>query len=547
MLNRNQNSHFASYPTVNMNRSQFDRSHSVKLSFPSSKLIPFDVDEVLPGDTFNLDTSAVCRMATPLFPVMGEAFLDIFYFFVPTRLVWEHTEEFYGANNSTYWEEPIEYFTPVVTQLQANQATPYGGTGDYMGVPPQCNQEFLALPFRAYGLIWNEWFRNENFQEPCLIPTGDIEDVTSVKYYDLLPVNKYRDYFTSCLPSPQKGQPVTIPLGLDAPVLAGDPSTVFNKGSYAVEVWTNNLGNNYNDLVVGVPGGAVNDRSSKLQLIDTGAEGETTNRGVQFTNLYADLTSATAADVNQLRLAFQLQRILERDARYGSRFTEYLKSAYGVSSGDARLQRPEYLGGTRVQINVNQVVQQSKSEGDDRLGTAGAISKTVFKNNSFVHSFVEPGYLIGVCCVRYTHTYQNGLERMWSRRRRFDFYDPALAHIGEQAVLKKEIFCDGSASDNDVFGYQEAFADYRYKPNRVAGDFRSDAPDGSLDAWVYVDSYESHPFLSGEWISEDPEPLTNTLGLTSGDAKQFIADIYIKNIATRVMPVYSIPGLIDHF
>ena len=564
-MNRNQNSHFSKNPQVDIQRSRFDRSHSVKLSGNVGDLIPFYCDEVLPGDTFQIDTSKLVRLQTLVTPVMDNIYLDTYYFFVPCRLLWEHWREMMGENTSAPWFPEVEYSVPQVTSpVRSGSGSEFGwaeGTiADYMGIPPYIgNLSVSALPFRAYALIWNEWFRDENLQTPQSIPLGD--DVTvgsndssglfqAVKGGYPLKAGKFRDYFTSCLPSPQKGPDVLLPLGDYAPVVSRGVKLV-PSSSYTDEGVVNNVFKFY-DLNKGI-----NKESGEFQLASAGGVGLSSGASLSANtvagtdaqilapaNLWANLTQATAATINQLRLAFQIQRIYEKDARGGTRYIEILSNHFGVTSPDSRLQRPEYLGGNRMLINVNQVVQNSESATTPQ-GTTTAYSLTVDTHSDFTQSFVEHGFLIGLCVARYDHTYQCGIERFFSRKSRFDYYWPSLANIGEQPVYNREIFADGTVADDGVFGYQEAWADYRYKPNRVCAEMRSISKK-SLDAWNLADDYADLPKLSPEWIVEDKTNVDRALAVTSSVANQFFGDFYVKNLCTRPMPVFSIPGLIDH-
>lgn len=564
-MNRNQNSHFSKNPQVDIQRSRFDRSHSVKLSGNVGDLIPFYCDEVLPGDTFQIDTSKLVRLQTLVTPVMDNIYLDTYYFFVPCRLLWEHWREMMGENTSAPWFPAVEYSVPQVTSpARSGSGSEFGwaeGTiADYMGIPPYIgNLSVSALPFRAYALIWNEWFRDENLQTPQSIPLGD--DVTvgsndssglfqAVKGGYPLKAGKFRDYFTSCLPSPQKGPDVLLPLGDYAPVVSRGVKLV-PSSSYTDEGVVNNVFKFY-DLNKGI-----NKESGEFQLASAGGVGLSSGASLSANtvagtdaqilapaNLWANLTQATAATINQLRLAFQIQRIYEKDARGGTRYIEILSNHFGVTSPDSRLQRPEYLGGNRMLINVNQVVQNSESATTPQ-GTTTAYSLTVDTHSDFTQSFVEHGFLIGLCVARYDHTYQCGIERFFSRKSRFDYYWPSLANIGEQPVYNREIFADGTVADDGVFGYQEAWADYRYKPNRVCAEMRSISKK-SLDAWNLADDYVDLPKLSPEWIVEDKTNVDRALAVTSSVANQFFGDFYVKNLCTRPMPVFSIPGLIDH-
>jgi hypothetical protein len=564
-MNRNQNSHFSKNPQVDIQRSRFDRSHSVKLSGNVGDLIPFYCDEVLPGDTFQIDTSKLIRLQTLVTPVMDNIYLDTYYFFVPCRLVWEHWREMMGENTSAPWFPEVEYSVPQVTSpVRSGSGSEFGwaeGTiADYMGIPPYIgNLSVSALPFRAYALIWNEWFRDENLQTPQSVPVGD--DVTvgsndssglfqAVKGGYPLKAGKFRDYFTSCLPSPQKGPDVLLPLGDYAPVVSRGVKLV-PSSSFTDEGVVNNVLKFY-DLNKGI-----NKESGEFQLASAGGVNLSSGASLSANtvagtdaqilapaNLWTNLTQATAATINQLRLAFQIQRIYEKDARGGTRYIEILSNHFGVTSPDSRLQRPEYLGGNRMLINVNQVVQNSESATTPQ-GTTTAYSLTVDTHSDFTQSFVEHGFLIGLCVARYDHTYQCGIERFFSRKTRFDYYWPSLANIGEQPVYNREIFADGTVVDDGVFGYQEAWADYRYKPNRVCAEMRSISKK-SLDAWNLADDYAELPKLSPEWIVEDKTNVDRALAVTSSVANQFFGDFYIKNLCTRPMPVFSIPGLIDH-
>lgn len=558
-MSRNAESHFAVNPTrIDMSRSRFDRSSSYKTTFNVGQIIPFYVDEVLPGDTFSIDTSKVVRMQTLLTPVMDDIFLDTYYFFVPNRLTWSHWKQFMGENTESAWIPSVEYEVPQLTAPEGGWNI--GTIADYMGIPTGVSGLSVnALPFRAYALIMNEWFRDENLSDPLNIPVTDatVQGVNTGTFVtDVakggLPYTaaKYHDYFTSALPAPQKGPDVTIPVadagtfqvvtrpenvsykGSATPLrfgLVDSPDQVY-EGQYPL----------YNRFL-GVNQG-LGANTSK------GAAGSQDNIPLLAPlNLWAEGSGvAQAATINQLRLAFQIQKLYERDARGGTRYIEILKSHFGVTSPDARLQRPEYLGGNRIPININQVVQSSSTDASGTpQGNTAAYSLTSDNHSDFTKSFVEHGFLIGVMVARYRHTYQQGLERFWSRKDRFDYYFPVFANIGEQAIKNKEIYAQGTEKDDEVFGYQEAWADYRYRPNRVTGEMRSSAPQ-SLDVWHLGDDYESLPSLSDSWIREDSKTVNRVLAVSDNVSAQLFCDIYVRNLCTRPMPLYSIPGLIDH-
>lgn len=534
-MSRNQNSRFALNPTnLDISRSRFQRDSTVKTSFNVGDIIPFFVDEVLPGDTFSIDTAKVCRMQTPIAPIMDNIYLDTYYFFVPNRLVWEHWRQFNGENTENPWIPQTEYSVPQIT-APADTGWSVGTIADYMGIPTGVpGISVNALPFRAYALICNEWFRDENLCDPLNIPVSDatvagvntdtfVTDVAKGgKPYKAA---KFRDYFTSCLPAPQKGPDVGIGLTGSFPVKAtGDDNNLH---------WARFDGQPISrPLVVDID-------SSKSVVNDGG------NKSV-YPSMEVDLAGVNMISINSLRLAFQLQKLYEKDARGGTRYIEILKAHFGVTSPDSRLQRPEYLGGNRIPINIDQVVQTSGTvSGSTPQGNTAAYSLTTDYHSDFTQSFVEHGFVIGLMVARYDHTYQQGLARQWTRKTRFDYYWPVLANIGEQAVLNREIYCDGSSKDTEVFGYQEAWADYRYKPSICTGEMRSTYAQ-SLDVWHLGDDYASLPRLSASWIQEDKSVVDRVLCVTSAKANQLFADIYIKNTTTRPMPLYSIPGLIDH-
>lgn len=575
-MNRNSNSRFAQAPQVDIQRSTFDRSSGHKTTFNAGKLVPIYVDEVLPGDTFEMKTSAIIRGSTPIFPVMDNANLDIYFFFVPNRLVWDHWKEFNGENTTSKWEQTVEYSIPQMAPPLTNGKVvgwEKGTLADYMGIPTlvgpgasQTNPEYSVnhLPFRAYCLIWNEWFRDQNLQDPVLIDTGDSQTNGShlvpennpnktavyqaaLSGANLLPVNKYFDYFTGALPEPQKGPDVLLPLGQMAPVITSNETNKITSNAAMIfsAPQPGATGSNHILFVQKGTGGASTNQGRLVAANQDASGGNITQIVPQ--NLVADLGNATAATINELRLAFQLQKLYERDARGGTRYIEIIKSHFGVTSPDARLQRPEYLGGERIPINIDQVIQTSATaEGTTPQGNTGAYSLTGNQGSYFKHSFVEHGYVLGLACVRTEHTYQQGLEKIWNRKNRFDFYWPALANIGEQAILNKEIFLQPSKSTNEeAFGYQEAWAEYRYKPSRVSSAFRSNVK-GSLDAWHYADYYEALPVLSADWIEETYKNVDRTLAVQSELEDQYIADFWFKCKCTRPMPIYSIPGLIDH-
>lgn len=559
-MNRNVESHFALNPTrIDLSRSTFDRSSSVKTSFNAGDIVPFFLEEVLPGDTFNVKSSKVVRMQTLLTPMMDNVYLDTYYFFVPNRLVWQHWKEFNGENTESAWIPETTYEVPQITS-PAGTGWAVGTIADYFGIPTGIpNLSVSALPFRAYALVINEWFRDQNLQDPLVVPLDDatvagvntgtfVSDVAKGgKPYIAA---KYHDYFTSCLPAPQKGPDVLIPSATagEYPVVPRSnvvPDSLLDGTRYSAKIYDADDDASKTRAGIGFYVSADGLTGTQTTGILNTPSGRTGSVPV-INNLWAVASGGLGATINQLRLAFQVQKLYERDARGGSRYIEILKSHFGVTSPDARLQRPEYLGGNRVPININQVIQQSGTQsGTTPQGTVVGMSQTTDSHSDFIKSFTEHGFILGVMVARYDHTYQQGLERFWSRKDRFDYYWPVFANIGEQAVKNKEIYAQGNAEDDEVFGYNEAWADYRYKPNRVTGEMRS-AYAQSLDVWHLADDYSSRPSLSDSWIREDKANIDRVLAVQSSVSNQFFADIFVQNRATRPMPVYSVPGLIDH-
>lgn len=561
-MNRNVESHFSLNPTrIDISRSTFDRSSSLKTSFNVGSIVPFYLDEVLPGDTFKVKTSKVVRLQTLLTPVMDNIYLDTYFFFVPNRLTWNHWKEFNGENTESAWIPQTEYEVPQITAPEGGWTV--GSLADYFGIPTGVSGlSVSALPFRAYALIMNEWFRDQNLQDPLVVPLDDAT-VTGVNTDTFVTdvakggkpyiASKYHDYFTSALPSPQKGPDVTIPIsgGASFPVVGNGYSLGLTNGSLKGGL----------EFTTGSSGSLKVDTGVYGKPVEAGTSSQTTVSGMlgvpTSEQLGADLYKSgliamndgvvSMATINQLRLAFQIQKLYERDARGGTRYIEILRSHFGVTSPDARLQRPEYLGGNRVPITINQVIQQSGTGSGSTTpqGTVVGQSLTTDSHFDFTKSFTEHGFVIGVMVARYDHTYQQGLDRMWSRKDRFDYYWPVFANIGEQAIKNKEIYAQGTAEDDEVFGYQEAWADYRYKPNRVTGEMRSQYAQ-SLDVWHLADDYSALPALSDSWIREDPANVDRVLAVTSSVSNQLFCDIFVSNRTTRAMPMYSVPGLIDH-
>lgn len=514
---------FSQIPRADIQRSSFNRSHGYKTTLDSGYLVPFFVDEVLPGDTFNLKATLFGRLATPVVPFMDNMYLETFFFFVPNRLVWDNWQKFNGEQKN-----PGDSTDFLIPTLEAGKYE-VGSIADYFGIPTGVSLDKInALPFRAYNLIYNEWFRDENLQDSLEVPTGDGPD--PINKYNLVRRGKRHDYFTSCLPWPQKGPGVELPLGATAN-LNGTLSVP--GGSYTLNVSTNGNSLSHNPNWTWQSGSSVNPTITvPTNRIDMSKSGVT-----------VDLSSATAITINSLRQAFQLQKLYERDARGGTRYTEILRAHFGVISPDARLQRPEYLGGSSTRINVNPVQQTSATDTTSPQGNLAAYGVLGDKVNGFMKSFVEHGYIIGLVNVRADLTYQQGLNRMWSRQTRFDYYWPALAHLGEQAVLNKEIYAQGTSKDDEVFGYQERWAEYRYFPSQITGKFRSTYAQ-SLDVWHLAQEFAELPKLNSEFIVDNP-PVARVLAVQN--EPQILLDCYFSLSCVRPMPIYSVPGLVDHF
>lgn len=549
-MNRNNEAHFNQIPEVHISRSTFKRDQKILTTFNAGKLVPFYVDEVLPGDTFRVKTSAIIRMQTPKYPVMDDAYIDMYYFFVPNRIVWKNFKRFMGEADEKPWEPTKNYSVPqILLKSTYTVGLPVESSIlDYMGVPagnikaPEKEARVNALPVRGYVKIWNEFFRDQNLDNPAVLEDGD-EEVQYAETGDdetqnilnraytggrCLPVNKYHDYFTSCQPYPQRGPAVTVPM----------------TGNAAVKLYQSGLKEEYNGVVYLEKDGTI----TNLKSIEPGAawiggkdgpESNASNTGAFFG---ADLSKVSATTINELRNAVAVQHYYEAMARGGSRYREQIRSIFGTVISDKTVQVPEYLGGGRYRININQIIQAAGKSGENGtpLGETGAMSVTPINEASFTKSFEEHGFVIGVMCVRHDRTYQQGLERFWSRKDRLDYYVPQFANLGEMPVKKKEIFFTGTSTDEETFGYQEAWADYRMKPNRVSGEMRSNYA-RSLDSWHYADEYETVPTLSQEWLKEGKAEIDRTLIVNS--QAQFFGGILVENATTRPMPLYSVPGL----
>jgi len=547
--NKSASSHdFAMVPRADIPRSKFSMQKTLKTTFDSGYLVPIMCEEVLPGDTFNTKVTMFGRLATPIFPVMDNLHLDSFFFFVPNRLVWTNWVKFMGQQDNP--ADSISYSIP--QQVSPTGGYAVGSLQDYFGLPTVGQVgagntvSHSALPTRAYNLIYNQWFRDQNLQNSVTVNTGDGPDASPATNYTLLRRGKRHDYFTSALPWPQKGgTAVSLPLGTSAPVYGTGISVGFTDGTNNLGLGTDSLGIAYplTSYYNKTPGTAIASGSSSsakaLGVVTSGVSG-----------LYADLSAATAATINQLRQSFQIQKLLERDARGGTRYTEIIRSHFGVASPDARLQRPEYLGGGSTNINISPIAQNSAtglSGSTTPIGNLAAFGTFLGREHGFTQSFVEHGYVIGLISVRADLTYQQGLRRHWSRSTRYDYYFPAFATLGEQSILNKEIYVTGNTTqDNQVFGYQERWAEYRYNPSEITDLFKSTSA-GTIDPWHYSQKFTSLPTLNTTFIQDTP-PLERNLAVgASANGQQLLLDAFFNITAARPMPMYSVPGLIDHF
>lgn len=560
---------FSDAPAMYMRRTKFDRSHVYKTTFDSGKLIPVFVDEVLPGDTTRMSVNYFARLATPIKPIMDNIYLDWFFFFVPNRLVWEHWQNFCFEQEDP--EDSNDYVIPTVSASGNSDNAYVGSLWDYFGLPVNTSGNLSgisALPFRGVYLIWNEWFRDENLQDSVKIQKGDANEVlNSARSKDqpswvftsetnlvpglaCPPRGKRHDYFTSALPWTQKGPGVEIPLTGDAPVYGtGHPMALTSTGSDRLNLMIYESGgyhanprtyiNAYADAQLPTTANSgwtvpqVAGNSPAIGLVPSGDSG-----------VYADLSSVSSATINNLRMAFQMQKFYERLARGGSRYTEVLRSFFGVVSPDARLQRPEFLGSFTKMVNVNPIAQTSATDGTSPQGNLSAYGVTASKFHGFTKSFVEHGYVFGFVCARADLTYQQGINKMWLRSTVYDFYWPTFAHLGEQAIELRELYAQGTESDKLVFGYQERYAEYRYKPSQITGKFRSSVTGGNLDVWHLSQYFNNAPTLNEEFIVENP-PIKRIIAVQ--DEPEFLIDIGFRYTTVRPMPMFGTPGLVDHF
>ena len=545
MMHRNKSvdvHQFAMVPRADIPRSAFRIESAHKTTFDAGYIVPVYLAEVLPGDSVKMEATFFARLSTPLYPIMDNLRLDSFWFFVPNRLVWEHWQQFMGqqANPS----DSISYTVPQIVSkasgYDANTIFDYLGLPTFGQVTAAATVSHSALPLRAYNLIWNEWFRDENLQNSVTFNRSDGPDVYTD--YALLRRGKRHDYFTGALPWPQKGNTsVSVPLGTSAPIVGlGITTGTANAATGAAAI-----GSDGNAIAIGT---RVYNTNSAAMFVTDADNSAGNSGGTHFPKIYADLSQATAATINQLRQSFQIQKLLERDARGGTRYTEILRAHFGVTSPDARLQRPEYLGGGSQPVVINPVTQNTQTGltgGTSPMGTLAGVG-TSLGRSGFTQSFTEHGYVFGFVSVRADLSYQQGLERHWSRSTRYDYYFPAFAMLGEQSILNKEIYVTGGATDSQVFGYQERWAEYRYKPSQITGQFRSTYAT-PLDAWHLAQKFTALPTLNSTFIQDTP-PVSRVVAVgASANGQQFIFDSFYKARWVRPMPMYSVPGLIDHF
>lgn len=562
----NRNSHlFSQIPSPKIQRSVFDRSHTYKSTFDAGYLVPFYCDEVLPGDSFKIKSTTFARLNTPIVPFMDNLYLDTFFFYVPTRLLWKHFKNFMGEQAKP--DDSIDYVVPV---FKDDTVFDELSLGDYFGLPVgKKTRDVISLPFRAYNLIWNEWFRDENLQDSVPFDDGDGDD--DIDDFNLLKRGKRHDYFTSALPWPQKGDAVDLPLNdttqlLPLKMITGsDDNYVYHQAVGSLPLYSSGGQDPSNDFTGFRSFGSriVNGPKPTGNVDITGSDIEYRYNSDSFTApsypdtswkysdyakpIFAELTALGSVTINSLRQAFQLQKFLENCARSGTRYTEIIRGHFGVISPDARLQRPEYLGGRSTRININPVVQTSSTDATSPQGNLSAFGVVGSDTNVMSRSFTEHGYIIGLVSVRADLTYQQGLNRMWSRKTRYDFYWPTFAHLGEQSVLNKEIFYQDDDSKHDeneaVFGYQERYAEYRYFPNQITGRFRSTAAQ-PLDSWHLAQKFDSLPTLGPDFIQENP-PMDRVVSVPS--EPDILFDSFVQVKAARPMPLYGVPGLVDHF
>lgn len=545
-MNRNSNAHFAMLPTTGLEHSTFPMYQNIRTTFNTGDIIPFYVDsDCMPGDHFTYHYTFVMRGTTPLWPTMDNAYADIYWFKVPHRILWTHFKNQMGEVKDVAWFNSTEYVTPMFKTPEGGMAT--GTIAEKMGIPIKvANLEFSQLPVRSYTMIYNYFFRDQNLIAPEEEFTDDTDRTASNTVTKLggVPYKaaKKHDYFTSCLPDVQRGPDIRTPLGTSAPVvIPTETSTGVDQATLIFKHSTTGAIANYQNNLIGFnPNGAIDAYGANQGANSTGGDYTIANK------MYADLSSAVAATINAQRLAFQTMKIYERDARGGARFNEIIYSHFLTQIGDARYQIPEYLGGKSVPIKVDQILQTSQGTTTSPLGQTGAYSLTVDSDFQFATSITEWSIIIGLIVVRTDHSYSQGLNKQWTRRRRFDYYWPALDHIGEQPVLNEQIYAQGTKKDKEVFGYQEAWAEYRYKPSLNTGYFNPRA-DGSLSSWHYGDNYDSLPLLGREWIEETTTNVDRTLTVQSNKADQWFMDSLVTIKASRPMATYSVPGYVDHF